>query len=53
MTKRTRADLEAALGRAQAALVRLHENHFHVDLDGEEPEESCITCAIVADGLGE
>jgi hypothetical protein len=42
-----------ALIRAQVALVRLHENHFHVDLDGEEPEESCITCAIVTEGLRE
>jgi hypothetical protein len=53
VTKRSKADLEAALGRAQAALLKLGANHLHVEIEGEDPDDYCLTCATVSEGLGE
>jgi hypothetical protein len=59
MAKRSRAELEQALGRAQAALLKLHALHLHVgppvDKEGEDIEDwpVCLTCEVIAEGLSE
>jgi hypothetical protein len=59
MTRRTKAELEQALGRAQAALLKLASNHMHVgppvDEKGEDIEDwpECLFCEVVSEGLSE
>jgi len=53
MARRTRAELEQALGRAQAALLKLGANHLHIEIEGENPDDHCLTCRTVDEGLGE